>query len=65
MSIKDDLLAAIPNLRAFAISLCGRNARAAHHHRQTDEHVLELAVRLHGHDFRAVALDEGRLNRVR
>jgi RNA polymerase sigma-70 factor, ECF subfamily len=28
MSTKDDLLAAIPNLRAFAISLCGRNARA-------------------------------------
>jgi RNA polymerase sigma-70 factor, ECF subfamily len=28
MNVKDDLLAAIPNLRAFAISLCGRNTRA-------------------------------------
>jgi RNA polymerase sigma-70 factor, ECF subfamily len=27
-SVKDDLLAALPNLRAFAISLCGRTARA-------------------------------------
>src|SRR6202041_150681 len=28
IDIKDDLLGAIPNLRAFAISLCGRGARA-------------------------------------
>jgi RNA polymerase sigma-70 factor (ECF subfamily) len=28
MAINDDLLVAIPKLRAFAISLCGRNARA-------------------------------------
>jgi RNA polymerase sigma-70 factor (ECF subfamily) len=27
-SVKDDLLAALPKLRAFAISLCGRGARA-------------------------------------
>jgi RNA polymerase sigma-70 factor, ECF subfamily len=27
-SVKDDLLAAVPSLRAFAISLCGRTARA-------------------------------------
>jgi RNA polymerase sigma-70 factor (ECF subfamily) len=27
-SVKDDLLAALPSLRAFAISLCGRTARA-------------------------------------
>jgi RNA polymerase sigma-70 factor, ECF subfamily len=27
-SVKDDLLAAVPSLRAFAISLCGRSARA-------------------------------------
>ena len=27
-SVKDDLLAALPRLRAFAISLCGRTARA-------------------------------------
>jgi len=26
--VKEDLLAALPNLRAFAISLCGRGARA-------------------------------------
>src|ERR1700691_6398994 len=26
--VKDDLLAALPSLRAFAISLCGRTARA-------------------------------------
>jgi RNA polymerase sigma-70 factor (ECF subfamily) len=27
-SVKDDLLAALPSLRAFAISLCGRTSRA-------------------------------------
>jgi hypothetical protein len=27
-SVKDDLLAAVPSLRAFAISLCGRTSRA-------------------------------------
>src|SRR5580658_11256305 len=27
-SVKDDLLAALPSLRAFSISLCGRTARA-------------------------------------
>ncbi len=27
-SVKDDFLAALPKLRAFAVSLCGRNARA-------------------------------------
>ena len=28
LSLKDDLLAALPSLRAFSISLCGRTARA-------------------------------------
>src|SRR6202035_333679 len=27
-SVKDDLLAALPSLRAFSISLCGRTSRA-------------------------------------